>query len=1146
MAVCACSMGLLKLLPPLSTTATVSATLSSQLRLERGVQCRDLPCAINSPEILSVRCACNMAPAGDNYVGLVQSAALENSGKAGDLKRGKGQGGCNLQNQCSRNDVSLVRRPALLRVHARVQDCLEHECHEMQNRLQDRGGRGGKVCDRRPKNRVERRQQQVQVITNNGFVELEEQLGVSKQTKEGSLQLKLSSKWQENEVLKDEEGRLLQTRQEEGDAPPTLAQAASLVEIASHLASETEMGLAVNDIPVEAIDVQVEEQSTDEHNKPSEVDADGWMSMGLQMPRPLVNSPGGQRVAELVAAWDGLARRLPLDFTQSSGSPLLLAALKLTVNTLQHAALAEDGRNPLVRALSVAYVLADLRMDAEVIAAGLLQEALEAGYLRISAVERELGNGVGRLLHDCARVKHMPSRMDTLDDDSANVVRQFCLAFHDVRAVVVVVSARLDVMRHVQTLPRYRQQILALETMQIYAPLAHVMGTGTMGLELEDLGFWVLFPDSYSYIESWLKRHWADGDELVADSQQLFLASLEADPELQALIKLVTITGRCKSRYSTMKKLLKDGRQPEEVYDILGLRVVLTPKDGGSLLEEKERGVKACYRAMEIATSLWKELEGRLKDYIAAPKENGYESLHFAVCLGDNANWSPHMEIQIRTAAMHAMAEGGLASHSLYKGGLTDPEQAGYLKAIMLAAADVAASRFSDLAGNAVEVIDREDHIYSNSDHIFAHFDKNRDGVISMDELQQVIRELGADSNDSHDLMRIVDSNLDGSVCAEEFQNFCRQVKIFENLAGVDKQFSTQLDQKLLTDSVDTTEEIRRQIISGDRAAARSSLTMLSRKHPSNAHIFIHFAQLERKGGDSIAAGVYYSKAVRAFKKVGDMGLAYVRALQAWGSLEAQSRHASRARHLFLESIRVACKEEKSGASELIGASVYGLHAWAMLEQRLGNWSKARSLLERAAVVQPGNAVVHQTRALLEARVHNYAAARHHFRLAVDVAPTDIKCWQAWALFEASQQKVQKMRSLFKQALKVDPENMHSLQAWAHQEALLGTDESRHRARKLYQRCIEVNPDSVHAWQAWGILEQEACNFTGARILFERGISANPHSVPCLQAYAHMERIGGNLKAARRLLLLALSVEPENSAVLMVVISSNHPGSGTS
>jgi hypothetical protein len=223
------------------------------------------------------------------------------------------------------------------------------------------GEEGERFATGDQKNRVERRQQ-VQVITNNGFVELEEQLGVSKHTKEGSLQLKLSSKWQGNEVLKDEEGRLLQTRQEEGDAPPTLAQAASLVEIASHLASETEIGLAVNDTPVEAIDVQAKEQSTDEHNKPSEVDADGWMSMGLQMPRPLVNSPGGQRVAELVAAWDGLARRLPLDFTQSSGSPLLLAALQLTVNTLQHATLAEDGRNPLARALSVAYVLADLRV----------------------------------------------------------------------------------------------------------------------------------------------------------------------------------------------------------------------------------------------------------------------------------------------------------------------------------------------------------------------------------------------------------------------------------------------------------------------------------------------------------------------------------------------------------------------------------------------------------------------------------------------------------------------------------------------------------------------------------------------------------------------------------------------------------------
>lgn len=313
-------------------------------------------------------------------------------------------------------------------------------------------------------------------------------------------------------------------------------------------------------------------------------------------------------------------------------------------------------------------------MDGEVIATGLLREVVEHGNLKIGAVEDVMGKGVGRLLHDCSRVKHLPSHLDTLDDASAKAVRQFCLAFHDVRAVVVEVAARLDIMRHIQMLPRYRQQILALETMQIYAPLAHAMGTGTMSLELEDLAFWVLFPDSYAYIGSWLKRHWSDGDNVVTECRDRLQVILEDDLELQSLVEAVKITGRCKSRYSTMKKLLRDGRQPEEVFDVLGLRVVLTPIKGVDNLE-KERGAEACYRAMHLATSLWKEVPGRLKDYIARPKKNGYESLHLAVNLGNRGNWSPPMELQIRTAAMDAMAEGGLASHSLYKGGLTDPEQ---------------------------------------------------------------------------------------------------------------------------------------------------------------------------------------------------------------------------------------------------------------------------------------------------------------------------------------------------------------------------------------------------------------------------------------------------------------------------------------
>jgi len=97
--------------------------------------------------------------------------------------------------------------------------------------------------------------------------------------------------------------------------------------------------------------------------------------------------------------------------------------------------------------------------------------------------------------------------------------------------------------------------------------------------------------------------------------------------------------------------------------------------------------------------------------------------------------------------------------------------------------------------------------------------------------------------------------------------------------------------------------------------------------------------------------------------------------------------------HLFFE-LTFILQAVMGGAKELVEAGVYGLHGWAMLEQKLGNWSEARELLPRAADIQPGNAVVHQTRALLEAQAHNYASARHHFRLGVTSAPEDVKCWQ--------------------------------------------------------------------------------------------------------------------------------------------------------
>lgn len=196
-------------------------------------------------------------------------------------------------------------------------------------------------------------------------------------------------------------------------------------------------------------------------------------------------------------------------------------------------------------------------MDAGVIAAGLLRQVVETGYLTIAEVENVLGADLAILLKDCSRVKHMPSLLEALDDVSVKAMRDYCLGFHDVRSVIVEVAARLETMRYVQALPKYRQQILALETMQIYAPLAHAMGMGKISHELEDLGFGVLFPDSYTYIGSWLKQYFSDGNDIVKQCEVDLQKALEEDSEMKSLVEAVKILGRCKSKFSTMKKLLR-------------------------------------------------------------------------------------------------------------------------------------------------------------------------------------------------------------------------------------------------------------------------------------------------------------------------------------------------------------------------------------------------------------------------------------------------------------------------------------------------------------------------------------------------------------------------------------------------------------
>ncbi|OMO58592.1 Calcium-binding EF-hand [Corchorus olitorius] len=428
-------------------------------------------------------------------------------------------------------------------------------------------------------------------------------------------------------------------------------------------------------------------------------------------------------------------------------------------------------------------------MDAEVISAGLLTQALEAGAISIYQVRDRIGTGTAHLLHESLRLRNIPSKVEVLDDDSAAALRKFCLTYYDIRALILDLALKLDMMRHLDYLPRYQQQMLSLEALKIYAPLAHAVGTNYLSLELEDLSFRYLFPYSYIYVDTWLRSHETGNKPLIDIYKEKLLQSLRLDPILADMVVDVSVKGRYKSRYSTMKKLLRDGRKPEEVNDVLGLRVILNPRSG---IDASQIGERACYRTREIIQSLWKEVPHRTKDYIARPKANGYKSLHMAVDVCDHGMTRPLMEIQIRTTEMDKLATGGTASHSLYKAGLTNPEEAKRLKAIMIAAAELAALRLKDFPSMNHKGLE-----FGQRDEVFRLLDKNGDGKISIEELMEVMEELGAPGEDAREMMQLLDSNSDGSLSSDEFDLFQQQVEFMRNLEDKDVQYKVMLNDKL-------------------------------------------------------------------------------------------------------------------------------------------------------------------------------------------------------------------------------------------------------------------------------------------------------------------------------------------------------------
>ena len=304
-----------------------------------------------------------------------------------------------------------------------------------------------------------------------------------------------------------------------------------------------------------------------------------------------------------------------------------------------------SGEPYLVHPLEVALVLAEMKMDPVAVAAGLLHDSVEDTSVTIVDIRKEFGEQVAHIVEGVTKI----SKIDfaTKEEQQAENLRKMMLAMvDDIRVVLIKLADRLHNMRTLEHLPPDRQQKIAEETLEIYAPIAHRLGMGKIRGELEDLGFRFLDPLGYEQVEKAVNARRKQGEAFLAKMQGIIIDKLK-EAGIQAKVE-----SRIKRVYSIHKKLQRQRISVDQVYDLCAMRVIT-------------RSLQDCYAVLGIIHNLWRPVPGRIKDFIAMPRPNFYQSLHTSVITEDGTPF----EIQIRTEEMHKMAEEGIAAHWKYKDG---------------------------------------------------------------------------------------------------------------------------------------------------------------------------------------------------------------------------------------------------------------------------------------------------------------------------------------------------------------------------------------------------------------------------------------------------------------------------------------------
>lgn len=307
-----------------------------------------------------------------------------------------------------------------------------------------------------------------------------------------------------------------------------------------------------------------------------------------------------------------------------------------------------SGERYFIHPYNVALILADLHVDVQTIAAALLHDVVEDTGITYDDIKREFGEEIANMVDGVTKLSKVKYR--NKEERQAESLRKMIIAMSkDIRVVIIKLADRLHNIRTLQYMPKEKQYQKAMETIEIYAPIANRLGIASIKWELEDVSLKYIDPEGYEDLAKKVQEKSEKRKDYISQIISIITEKLD-EAEIESEIK-----GRPKSLYSIYKKMYFKNKSFEQIYDLIAVRIIVD-------------SIKDCYGALGTVHTLWKPIPGRFKDYIAMPKPNMYQSLHTTV-IGPAGE---PFEIQIRTLEMHRTAEYGIAAHWKYKEGIDE------------------------------------------------------------------------------------------------------------------------------------------------------------------------------------------------------------------------------------------------------------------------------------------------------------------------------------------------------------------------------------------------------------------------------------------------------------------------------------------